>query len=171
MTDSTAQAIKTPVPTPNRPISKLLGWAIALAPYLFAWVTLRKGTSKRARILSFGWMTLFVSVHAIQEYQGKGLLSQTRRNLTAVAASTDAIKQAKDRHAPPPAVEAALAPPAEDPTRPVTREELRKQLADLRKASAYIAVRGHSYRRRADSKIAAVDTWIADARTSSCAEP
>lgn len=43
------------VPT-QRKVSLLLGIGIFLMPYIFAWLLLRDGYSKTARILSFVWM-------------------------------------------------------------------------------------------------------------------
>jgi len=43
--------------TPNpRKVGILLGLGIFLFPIIFVWFTLRKGHSKKARVLSFGWL-------------------------------------------------------------------------------------------------------------------
>jgi hypothetical protein len=38
----------------------LLAGAIILAPYSFAWMLLRKGSSVRSRLIAFGWLGIFV---------------------------------------------------------------------------------------------------------------
>lgn len=48
------------MPRIERKVSILLGIGIFLMPYIFAWFTLRKGYSKLARFISFGWLLLLV---------------------------------------------------------------------------------------------------------------
>lgn len=51
------------MPKFERKVSILLGIGIFLMPYIFAWFTLRKGYSKPARFISFGWLLLLVFVN------------------------------------------------------------------------------------------------------------
>lgn len=46
----------------ERKVSILLGIGIFLMPYIFAWFTLRKGYSRFARFISFGWTIFLVFV-------------------------------------------------------------------------------------------------------------
>ncbi|WP_413472336.1 WYL domain-containing protein [Shewanella baltica] len=48
----------TPEPS-NRKISLLLGFGIFFIPVIFSWVTLKKGYSTKARIISFVWLSVF----------------------------------------------------------------------------------------------------------------
>jgi hypothetical protein len=48
------------VSTPSRSVSLALGAGVLLMPYIFAWFTLRKGYSMRARVISFGWCAIIV---------------------------------------------------------------------------------------------------------------
>lgn len=43
-----------------RSVSLLLGFGIFLAPYIFAWFTLRQGHSVIARSISFAWLIIFI---------------------------------------------------------------------------------------------------------------
>lgn len=56
----------TPPPETDekRTVSTLLGIGIFLMPYFFAWFTLRKGYSTVARIVSFVWLIIMLSVMA-----------------------------------------------------------------------------------------------------------
>lgn len=47
---------------PYRKVSILLAIGIMFMPYIFAWVTLKKGYSSNARVISFGWLALMVIV-------------------------------------------------------------------------------------------------------------
>ncbi|MEZ8662356.1 hypothetical protein AB6D63_02860 [Vibrio splendidus] len=42
----------------NKKVSVGLGIGIVLVPFVFAWFTLRKGYSSKARFVSFGWMLM-----------------------------------------------------------------------------------------------------------------
>ena len=44
----------------TRKVGLALGLGIFLLPFVFAWFTLRQGYSTRARVISFGWMILFI---------------------------------------------------------------------------------------------------------------
>jgi hypothetical protein len=46
----------------QKSVGAALGIGILLLPFVFAWLTLRKGYSKVARIVSLGWMALIVIV-------------------------------------------------------------------------------------------------------------
>lgn len=47
---------------PHKRVSILLAIGIMFMPYIFAWVTLKKGYSSNARVISFGWLALMVIV-------------------------------------------------------------------------------------------------------------
>ncbi len=42
----------------QRSVGALLGIGILLMPYVFAWFLLRRGYSRRARLIGFGWMAV-----------------------------------------------------------------------------------------------------------------
>jgi len=44
----------------GRKVSALLGIGIFLIPFLFSWLTLRKGYSKLSRVIAFGWMGVVI---------------------------------------------------------------------------------------------------------------
>lgn len=51
----------------ERPVSILLGIGILLMPLIFAWFTLRKGYSTKAKVISFTWLLLILAIFAAQE--------------------------------------------------------------------------------------------------------
>ena len=54
---SSPQAVQQPAqPVPPRRVGVLLGIGILFMPYLFGWLTLRKGHTSTARIVTFGWL-------------------------------------------------------------------------------------------------------------------
>ncbi|GAD75040.1 hypothetical protein VAZ01S_018_00160 [Vibrio azureus NBRC 104587] len=55
----------------NRKVSKLLGIGIIFYPLIFSWFTLRKGYSRKSRILSFGWSLLVVVLFAAIPYDNE----------------------------------------------------------------------------------------------------
>ena len=59
-TVSTPVHNSVPNDAPSRKVGFLLLVGIAFFPLLFAWFTLRKGHSKQARVISFGWLVLCV---------------------------------------------------------------------------------------------------------------
>jgi hypothetical protein len=134
VTAETSQAVKTPMGNEERPIGKALWWGIALAPYVFAWFTLQRGFSSRARRWSFTWLTVFLVGTLAQELQGKGPISTMQRN----------ISREEQRSNPPTLHQASpsrlaarvVVPPAPQPAAPaMTLTELQTRLARLRKAS------------------------------------
>ena len=54
-----APSAEPTTPAPPRPLAKWEKWAIFVAPYLFAWLTLRKGHTTVQRAVSFGWLAWF----------------------------------------------------------------------------------------------------------------
>lgn len=67
MTD--AQPVQAPPvqPTPQRKVGFLLGLGIFIMPYIFGWLTLRKGHTSTAKIVSFAWMGLMLIVYATSD--------------------------------------------------------------------------------------------------------
>lgn len=65
----------------ERPVSILLGIGILLVPLIFAWFTLRKGYSTKAKVISFTWLLLILAILAAQDGGKKstssGSLSQS----------------------------------------------------------------------------------------------
>ena len=55
-TDSAAAAAKVPA----RQVGIWLAIGILILPYIFAWLTLRKGHSALTRWVSFGWLALLL---------------------------------------------------------------------------------------------------------------
>lgn len=78
----------------SRPIGLVLGAAILVMPYLFAWATLRRGHSATARAVAFTWMTLaliyagYLQVHPYVK-EDKALAQSARH--TAVPASAEQV--------------------------------------------------------------------------------
>ena len=82
----------------NKKVSIPLAIGIFLIPLIFAWFTLRKGYSKTARMISFGWLILgFVAFalmptppksgadDTIPEHTEPALTEQTEQEKTAIA--------------------------------------------------------------------------------------
>ena len=74
---------------PPRPLATWEKWAIFVAPYFFAWLTLREGHTRKQRIIAFSWLGYFVFVGVA------GLVMKTL-----------------DVHVPPPAAKASVTAPA-----------------------------------------------------------
>ena len=53
--------------TQNQPLSGKLIAGIVLLPIIFAWFTLKKGVSTKAKILSFLWLIISISVISGQQ--------------------------------------------------------------------------------------------------------
>jgi hypothetical protein len=62
-----------------------LGICIFIMPYIFAWFTLRKDFTNRARAYSFGWLTFFVLMVAIapRESRQNSVVSNTTQTASA----------------------------------------------------------------------------------------
>jgi hypothetical protein len=59
--DAGAQVISKGSPaSASRKMSIILGLGIFIAPYIFAWATLRPGYTVKARAISFAWLALMV---------------------------------------------------------------------------------------------------------------
>jgi hypothetical protein len=56
----------------HRKVSVLLIIGIALMPYIFAWLLLRKGYSRQSRVIALGWMTAFVMAAGLGHSLGDG---------------------------------------------------------------------------------------------------
>jgi hypothetical protein len=57
---STTSNVATQAVIDSRAVSPLLGLGIVVAPYLFSWMTLRRGYSRKARLWSLGYLALVV---------------------------------------------------------------------------------------------------------------
>jgi hypothetical protein len=55
-----------------RDVSVLLGLGILLAPYIFAWFTLKPGYRTRARIISFTWLAVVLALQIVAVVADKG---------------------------------------------------------------------------------------------------
>lgn len=94
-------AVTTPVqgaaaPSANqvRPVGLLLGLGILIFPMLFAWFTLGKGRTTKARVLSFGYLALSIFL----VYQGGNSAQNTyTARKDAYSASTPAAEPAKEQ--------------------------------------------------------------------------
>ncbi|MEE4130172.1 hypothetical protein V2I60_05095 [Pseudomonas viridiflava] len=53
------------VPSSPRKVGIILGILIALMPQFFAWLLLRKGHTKKARLIGFGWMALWMIISLV----------------------------------------------------------------------------------------------------------
>ena len=80
---------------PGRRVGLLLGTAIFFAPWAFAWFTLRKGYSDRAKQVAFGWAAAFVVVLVLQKH---GELTRVNPPMPAAEPSNQrpATSQAND---------------------------------------------------------------------------
>ena len=52
-------------PSSPRKVGIILGILIALMPQFFAWLLLRKGHTKKARLIGFGWMALWMIISLV----------------------------------------------------------------------------------------------------------
>lgn len=59
----------------ERPVSILLGIGILLVPLIFAWFTLRKGYSTKAKVISFTWLLFILAIFAAQDGGKKSISS------------------------------------------------------------------------------------------------
>lgn len=106
--------------TTNTSDSKSIGWLLGMAifsmPFLFSWLTLRKGYSNLAKITSFCWLGFFVFAilsqdnsspssnyssilrSSIESYSDSGNNNVADENLSAsqIAAAMEATKRARD---------------------------------------------------------------------------
>lgn len=132
---------KTPVPREHRKVGKVLFWCIALAPYLFAWITLRDGYPQRVRVLSLGWLAIFgfgytaakldqMSSRELQVHTaGQTKAERDVRSPTLTASSNErGAPQSASATVPPSAAAVRASPGA-------TVAELRARLAELKKAN------------------------------------
>lgn len=80
---------------PGRRVGLLLGAAILFAPWAFAWFTLRKGYSDRAKQVAFGWAAVFVVVLVLQK---NGVVTRVNPQMPPAAPSSEkpATSEAND---------------------------------------------------------------------------
>jgi len=84
-------------------VGLLLGAAILFAPWAFAWFTLRKGYSDRAKQVAFGWAAVFVVLLVLPKHGGLTTLSRPMpaappsSEKPATSESNDAAKNAVTR--------------------------------------------------------------------------
>lgn len=77
--------------TKKRKVGLILGFGILIMPYIFSWFTLRKGHTKKARVIAFLWLTFALLVGLAQEKtvseteSTQEVLSATEENKTLIA--------------------------------------------------------------------------------------
>jgi hypothetical protein len=71
---------------PGRRVGLLLGAAILFAPWAFAWFTLRKGYSDRAKQVAFGWAAVFVVLLILQKH---GLVTRVNPQMSSSAPTSE----------------------------------------------------------------------------------
>lgn len=78
----------------ERPVSILLGIGIFLIPIIFAWFTLRKGHTTRARIITFIWLIFTLAIYgsADKETTTTAQTQATQPAAKAVKQEPEAIK-------------------------------------------------------------------------------
>jgi hypothetical protein len=93
-----------PVPLPpGRRVGLLLGAAIFFAPWAFAWFTLRKGYSDRAKQVAFGWAAVSLVLLVLAKHGGQTTVTPPMtaaapsRERAAASGSNDAAKNAVTR--------------------------------------------------------------------------
>lgn len=76
----------------EKKVSILLGFGIFLMPYIFAWVTLQKGYSNLARIVSFSWaaMLIMVNLPIILSNNDKPAITKQRNSSSLVSSNSTA---------------------------------------------------------------------------------
>lgn len=77
----------------RKSVGLLLGTGIALLPYVFAWLTLRKGYSARARALALGWLAVMVYAVFEDRISGNHISSTPSEQVSTPAASAPAAIQ------------------------------------------------------------------------------
>ncbi len=82
--------------TSVREIGSLLFLGILLMPYIFSWVTLRKGYDKATRIMSLGWMAFFLVVVLPQSRTANNLSTPAQLAETVRVNNKDKQEQAPD---------------------------------------------------------------------------
>lgn len=70
---------------PKRSVGILLGIGILLVPLLFAWFTLRKGYSTRAKVISFGWVLLTLVIINLNDDGNKSTVMQSSLQTSKVS--------------------------------------------------------------------------------------
>jgi hypothetical protein len=97
---------------PQRRVSVLLGFGIAILPFVFAWVLLRRGYGNLARALAFGYLGLFVIARVlIPAAPDKPATAEAKAVLSSAATSV------------PSSAAASVASAAEDASAAPTEEE------------------------------------------------
>jgi len=79
----------------NKKVSIPLAIGIFLIPLIFAWFTLRKGYSKTARMISFGWLILGFVAFALMPTPPKSTADNTTQEHAAPTELTEQEKTAK----------------------------------------------------------------------------
>lgn len=77
----------------NRSVSFLLGLGIVFFPWIFVWFLLRRGYSKQARILGFGWLALLLLPLVFSNNQQQGDISVSASSPPQSVQKSDPQKQ------------------------------------------------------------------------------
>lgn len=77
----------------TRKVGFWLGLGIIVAPYIFAWLTLREGYSKTARRIAIGWAAFFIGMYAIAGISYLAMSPQERAKLDQERAEKDQLTQ------------------------------------------------------------------------------
>ncbi|WP_122678677.1 OB-fold protein [Pseudomonas viridiflava] len=103
------------VPSSPRKVGIILGILIALMPQFFAWLLLRKGHTKKARLIGFGWMALWMIISLV-------LHKPANRDSSASVAPAVAVAPAASPASPAEVVPVPAPAPAAKPVAQATAE-------------------------------------------------
>jgi hypothetical protein len=78
-------------PVPVRPVGILLGIGIFLIPLIFSWLTLRKGHTTKAKVISFAWLIFSLAIIGAQDGTNNSG-SSSRSALPAKAAPEQVVQ-------------------------------------------------------------------------------
>ncbi|MGX0955974.1 hypothetical protein AB7M18_002102 [Pseudomonas viridiflava] len=102
-------------PSSPRKVGIILGILIALMPQFFAWLLLRKGHTKKARLIGFGWMALWMIISLV-------LHKPANRDSSASVAPAVAVAPAASPASPAEVVPVPAPAPAAKPVAQATAE-------------------------------------------------
>lgn len=77
ISNKSVKAPEIPVGSEKRHFSFLLGVGILFLPYIFAWFTLRKGYSTRARVIAFVWLGFALITFMKKEDRPRNTIAET----------------------------------------------------------------------------------------------
>ncbi|MGI2174010.1 hypothetical protein [Shewanella ulleungensis] len=92
------KAIKPSKVTSNKFINVLFWIGVFIAPYIFAWFTLRKGSSTKSKVISFSWLFVFVMANILFPNKNKDDLTNKVQpiEVKTVEVKIDKYKQFND---------------------------------------------------------------------------